>query len=33
MSELVRLDRRGHVLEITIDRPPVNAITCSTVFS
>lgn len=26
MSELVRLDRRGHVLEITIDRPPVNAI-------
>lgn len=27
MSELVRLDRRGHVLEITIDRPPVNAIT------
>lgn len=27
MSELVCLDRRGHVLEITIDRPPVNAIT------
>ncbi|MFP6744974.1 MAG: enoyl-CoA hydratase-related protein [Alphaproteobacteria bacterium] len=27
MSELVRLDRRGHVLEITIDRPPVNGIT------
>ncbi len=27
MSELVRLDRRGRVLEITIDRPPVNAIT------
>jgi crotonobetainyl-CoA hydratase len=27
MSELVHLDRRGRVLEITLDRPPVNAIT------
>ncbi|MFP6740522.1 MAG: enoyl-CoA hydratase-related protein [Alphaproteobacteria bacterium] len=27
MSELVHVDRRGQVLEITLDRPPVNAIT------
>ena len=27
MSELVHVDRRGRVLEITLDRPPVNAIT------
>jgi crotonobetainyl-CoA hydratase len=27
MSELVHLERRGRVLEITLDRPPVNAIT------
>ena len=26
MSEAVRVERRGHVLEVTLDRPKVNAI-------
>jgi crotonobetainyl-CoA hydratase len=30
MSEHVRLERRGHVLEITLDRPKVNAIDAAT---
>ena len=30
MSDAVRIERRGHVLEVTLDRPPVNAIDLTT---